>query len=522
MSHPIPPTTVKRGSAFRLWCLVALTLFGVIASVRPSIADTNVSGSVSGVWTPVGSPYHVQDDITVEENDSLVILAGTEIIVDGSYGFYIYGRLEARGGTEDANRIRISGDLVWRGFFIQPNASPLSSIENCDILNPWIGIQVNQAYLDIRANRIEAVNIGINCIESSPFIRENLLIRVRGDNTQADVRAISLHRLSAPRIVDNALIEAIGGISESFGIWINESYPTIERNWIDVYSDNGAYGIYSRRTSKVRFDRNIVRTWSSVMMRGAWLVYATGVDITSNDIILMTTCRNAVGILVDEGSLATIINNIVLGNQWSIGDSTVYGEVDTLRSGYNDYWNHVANHHGSWQGRFEISEDPLFELSGNDYNPAYYRLDVDTVQAGQQSRLILASPCINAGSPLINDPGDEFNTPSDIGRWPVHYNPALTVETSYDLTITDFRLLSTYPNPFNSSTALSFVLASPGRASVTVFDLNGRQIQSLWNGPMSAGYHNLIWSARGVPAGEYYVRFALSDKIQTARLVLQP
>jgi len=66
---------------------------------------------------------------------------------------------------------------------------------------------------------------------------------------------------------------------------------------------------------------------------------------------------------------------------------------------------------------------------------------------------------------------------------------------------------SVYPNPFNSSSTLSFTLPSPGRYTLSAFDLAGRDAGRIAEGVLPVGTHSLRWTAPG--AGVWFVR--LSD-----------
>jgi FlgD Ig-like domain len=85
-------------------------------------------------------------------------------------------------------------------------------------------------------------------------------------------------------------------------------------------------------------------------------------------------------------------------------------------------------------------------------------------------------------------------------------------------------LLGAAPNPFLSSTAIRFNLKEPGRAAVTVYDITGRMVRSVFNGQAEAGLHQVTWDgtdARGsrVAPGIYYVRMATEDYAATKRAV---
>jgi hypothetical protein len=66
------------------------------------------------------------------------------------------------------------------------------------------------------------------------------------------------------------------------------------------------------------------------------------------------------------------------------------------------------------------------------------------------------------------------------------------------------------PNPFNASTAISFVLNRDAEMEVVVFDLGGRKIKTLLSGYMEAGLASVNWNgldSRGgsVASGKYLV-----------------
>jgi hypothetical protein len=87
------------------------------------------------------------------------------------------------------------------------------------------------------------------------------------------------------------------------------------------------------------------------------------------------------------------------------------------------------------------------------------------------------------------------------------------------------RLASPSPNPFNSSTLIGFDLARDARASVQVFDVEGRLVATLAEGEFTAGPHSVVWngttgSGARAAAGIYFVRCAGPIGEDVRRLVL--
>ena len=69
---------------------------------------------------------------------------------------------------------------------------------------------------------------------------------------------------------------------------------------------------------------------------------------------------------------------------------------------------------------------------------------------------------------------------------------------------TDYKLLQNYPNPFNPSTTISFYVPLESRVSMSVYNSIGQKIETLYEGNMSAGNHNMNWNARKLASGIYY------------------
>ncbi len=87
------------------------------------------------------------------------------------------------------------------------------------------------------------------------------------------------------------------------------------------------------------------------------------------------------------------------------------------------------------------------------------------------------------------------------------------------------RLLAPHPNPFNPAVTLPFTLAVPGRMRLEIFDLAGRRIATLADGPFAAGEQALTWDGRdaaGNPqaSGVYFIRFAALGHTESKRLIL--
>ncbi len=80
--------------------------------------------------------------------------------------------------------------------------------------------------------------------------------------------------------------------------------------------------------------------------------------------------------------------------------------------------------------------------------------------------------------------------------------------------------LSAYPNPFNPTTMIAFDLPKAACASLIVYDLTGRQVQTLFDEQMSAGHHEIGFDGASLPSGIYFARLSAGKFVRIQKLVL--
>ena len=79
-------------------------------------------------------------------------------------------------------------------------------------------------------------------------------------------------------------------------------------------------------------------------------------------------------------------------------------------------------------------------------------------------------------------------------------------------TMIDFTLHNNYPNPFNSSTSISYSIMEENYINITIYDLIGNRIKLLINKYQSPGHYKVQWNGQSdngisVSAGVYPVSY---------------
>jgi len=84
----------------------------------------------------------------------------------------------------------------------------------------------------------------------------------------------------------------------------------------------------------------------------------------------------------------------------------------------------------------------------------------------------------------------------------------------------EFMLGQNYPNPWNPSTKLSFVIGHSSFVTLKVYDVLGQEIAVLVNERKQPGEHKVTWNAEGVPSGVYFYRLVAGEFVDTKKMVL--
>jgi Concanavalin A-like lectin/glucanases superfamily/Secretion system C-terminal sorting domain len=81
-------------------------------------------------------------------------------------------------------------------------------------------------------------------------------------------------------------------------------------------------------------------------------------------------------------------------------------------------------------------------------------------------------------------------------------------------------LNGSFPNPFNPSTTISYSLVEGQEVSVSVWDLAGQLVRTLWGGFQETGDYTVSFSAGNLPSGTYFVRMESPEGIQSHPILL--
>jgi len=94
------------------------------------------------------------------------------------------------------------------------------------------------------------------------------------------------------------------------------------------------------------------------------------------------------------------------------------------------------------------------------------------------------------------------------------------IENNSSVIPENFILYQNYPNPFNPNTIISYELQVTGFIKLAVFDLQGREIETLVNQKQDAGKYEIKFDGSGIASGVYYYQFKTDGYVETKKMML--
>jgi len=465
--------------------------------------DNLVSAS-AGVVTKVNNTYRISNDLTISTTDTLKITTDETIVVDSAKTVTFKGAFLAKGvngitvlpkdssnilstyrefrfenGSAKLKRINFlyGGGLkimdsmieidscILRGTSKKYNSSAISaSTSTVKVYNSIIA-NSQRAAIGSASNSTMVFDIRNNLLKTNSTTSENYPQINLGPGLANDTIRIIGNTIEGQYIKAGAIAisNLLGGGGKTNYI-IDKNIIKNNRYGITAVGKN-IYGIISRNTIEGNNIQNIPNQGGS-------------------GISLQLTSTNA----ADTLQKAVIKNNIIKNNLWGI---TVIGRARaTLAEGYN-----------------EITDNGNTGVTYNLYNNTIYPISAQNnywgfAEAAQIEGTIFHKPDVDSLGLVTFTP---FLTASEIGA---------------ENKIVSEILTSSYPNPFNPETTISYELKNGSFTQLAIYNAKGEMLKVLAAGVHSAGKHSVKFNAAGLASGLYFYRVSTPNQSVSRKILL--
>jgi hypothetical protein len=117
------------------------------------------------------------------------------------------------------------------------------------------------------------------------------------------------------------------------------------------------------------------------------------------------------------------------------------------------------------------------------------------------------------------EPCNRYTTIKYSGGNLIDWEPSKVTEFKTTLPLTS-RLNPAYPNPFNATTTLTYIIPTAARISLSIYDVTGRCVTTLVDGNRDAGSHQLTFDGSKLPSGEYFASLKAGRFSNVQKLIL--
>lgn len=99
--------------------------------------------------------------------------------------------------------------------------------------------------------------------------------------------------------------------------------------------------------------------------------------------------------------------------------------------------------------------------------------------------------------------------------------PATTSVASEQLSVTGYQLAQNYPNPFNPATTIRFSIPERSYVVLRVFNILGREMETLVDGELNAGEHSVVFNAENLSSGVYFYQLKANSFTKVLKGVVE-
>ena len=221
-----------------------------------------------------------------------------------------------------------------------------------------------------------------------------------------------------------------------------------------------------------------------------------------------------IGVLKDAAGVL-YIGNFTDGKVFRVDNGNTFVEIGDLPG---------------WLGFMILIKDNIYATAYQ--NHKIYKIPIDG--SGQS----IFAGTGTAGSTDGNVLSAQFNTPNGITATSTgdtiyisEYNPkrlrmitgvlGTTAVENEEEVLNGFKLHQNYPNPFNPSTKISWQTHVSGWQTLKIFDVLGREIETLVDEHRDAGSYSIFYNLNStVPSGVYFYQLTAGSFNQTKKMIL--
>lgn len=241
---------------------------------------------------------------------------------------------------------------------------------------------------------------------------------------------------------------------------------------------------------------------------------------------------------ITEAGLYTVTANlldttltITLDESFEISYDSLYLMGDATPGGW-DFANQVAmtadSEHENvfvWSGKLTIGEMKIKTYADADWCAGEWIHPLSQGQDLSETGFEILVGCAGSNPDykwvIVEADTGEYKITIDLESTTITFEKTSSTFIEGENTLANtFSLGQNYPNPFNPTTKIEFSVPQSGEVKIVVYDLLGKEVQTLVNRQMAVGAHSVSFTSAGLSTGIYIYRLETANTSITKKMVL--
>ncbi|MCW9064834.1 MAG: alpha-amylase family glycosyl hydrolase [Ignavibacteriaceae bacterium] len=159
----------------------------------------------------------------------------------------------------------------------------------------------------------------------------------------------------------------------------------------------------------------------------------------------------------------------------------------------------------------EKEEDRVFEVFNLTNSEQTFTL-LDSLYSGKYRNAFANDSIYFSGNTVMTLPAWGYKV--------YEYGSGITSVINEIETLDNFILYQNYPNPFNPQTKIRFSILQSGNVLIKVFNVLGKEIETIVDEYKNSGFYELYFNANNLPSGVYFYRIVSGSYSDTKKMIL--
>jgi len=208
-------------------------------------------------------------------------------------------------------------------------------------------------------------------------------------------------------------------------------------------------------------------------------------------------------------------------------DSVGFFGIHLLQHNASDYFRSLrvppyrndSDAESVWWSRFNTSVDTTSFVQDAD-NMLEWGTDFFSLGVGESKIILVSYVFGNSFDELVE------NTQAIDIKYEETFGTMVGIDLNDEILVpSKIQITNAYPNPFNSSISISYLLKENALVSLSIYDITGRLVKNLIHDEQSAGSNSIVWDGLGnvgqdLDSGMYFLNISSDGEDQSKKILL--